>query len=114
MAEKKMTKKEMLAQIKANYDLTDKEIAFIDHEIELLSKKNSKDKGQTKTQKENENIKAQIVEFMVAGTDYTVTDIQKGVGLETNQKTSALMRQLVLAEIVVRKEIKGRAYFTLA
>jgi hypothetical protein len=49
---------------------------------------------------------------MESGKSYTVTDIQKLVGIATNQKTSALVRQLVNDNLVDRAEIKGRAYFT--
>ena len=41
MTNKKMTKREMFEQIKTNYNLTDAEKAFIDHELELLAKKNA-------------------------------------------------------------------------
>jgi DNA-binding transcriptional regulator GbsR (MarR family) len=45
---------------------------------------------------------------------YTVTDIMKMVGLESNQKTSALVRQLKEAGLVIRSESKGKAYFKKA
>ena len=35
---KKMTKREMFEMIKANHNLSADEIAFIDHELELLAK----------------------------------------------------------------------------
>ena len=110
---KKMTKVEMFKALKENYSLSKAEIEFIDHEIELLEKKNGSRKP-TKAQEENANIKTAILDFMVEGKSYTVTEIQKGVGLESNQKASALIRQLKEANLVVRKEEKGKAYFTLA
>ena len=51
---------------------------------------------------------------MEVGKSYTVTDIQKAVGLESNQKASALIRQLKESDLVIRKEEKGKAYFTKA
>ena len=51
---------------------------------------------------------------MVEGKPYTITEIQKAMGLESNQKTSALVRQLKEAHLVVRTEEKGKAYFTKA
>ena len=51
---------------------------------------------------------------MEKGVKYTVTDIQKAVGLESNQKASALVRQLKESDLVVRTEEKGKAYFSLA
>lgn len=111
---KKMTKREMFEQIKANYNLTVEEIAFIDHELELLAKKNSTDKKPTAVQLANENIKAEILSGMEVGKRYTVTDLMKEIdacaGL-SNQRTSALVRQLVIENSLERIEEKRKAYF---
>ena len=64
---KKMTKREMFEQIKANYSLTNEEVAFIDHELELLAKKNSAEKKPTAVQVANEGIKQSIVDGMEVG-----------------------------------------------
>ena len=93
--------------------LTAEEIAFLKERAELHAKKNATRKP-TKAQEENEGIKAQILEFMSDGVSRTVTDIMKGVGLESNQKTSALVRQLKEADLLVRTESKGKAWFTKA
>ena len=93
--------------------LSAEEIAFLVERKDMHSKKNASRKP-TKAQAENEGIKTAILDFMVEGKAYTVTEIQKGVGLESNQKASALIRQLKEADLVVRKEEKGKAYFTLA
>jgi predicted transcriptional regulator len=89
---------------------------FCQHEIELLNKKNSKTSGKlTKTQKENEAIKAEILEGLEG--KMTITEMTKNIpAIEgmTNQKVSALVRQLVKEEKVVRTEEKGRAYFEIA
>ena len=120
MAEKKMTKKEMFAQILANYPLTDKEKEFVNHEIELLNKKNapSANKTLTPAQKENEATKNAIVELLNEnGGKYTITDLIKNVEVcngMTNQKVSALVRQLTDSLVLVRTEEKGKAYFALA
>ena len=110
---KKMTKVEMFKAIMEKYALSDSEIEFINHEIELIEKKNSSRKP-TKAQEENENLKGQILEIMETDKAYTVTEIQKAVGIESNQKASALIRQLRESGAVVRSEIKGKAYFSLA
>ena len=86
---------------------------FIEHEIELISKKNGSRK-MTATQVANEELKEQILNFMEKGKKYLVKDIQKAMGIETNQKTSALIRQLRLASLVIRTEEKGQAYFEKA
>lgn len=113
--EKKMTKREMFEQIKRNYDLTQAEIDFIDHELELLAKKNSADKKPTKVQVENEGIKSEILEGMEVGKAYTITDLIKevpAIAELSNQRVSALVRQLVADGSVVRNEEKRKAYFT--
>ena len=113
--QKKSTKAQMFAQLKANYPLTEDEVKFIDHELELLSKKNSAEKKPTAQQTANEGIKQSIVDGMENGKAYTITDIIKSVPAcadLTNQRVSALMRQLVESGAVVRTEDKRKAYFT--
>ena len=119
MAEtKKLTKKdyfkelrEMVAEI-GRTDLVD----FIDHEIELLTKKGSKSTP-TKTQVENEKIKGVIVETLTAlDRPVIITELQEAnveLANFSNQKISALLTQLVNAEIVVREVDKKKAYFSI-
>ena len=112
---KKMTIVEQYNAIiaKAKGVLSEDEVKFLEERAEMHSKKNANRKP-TKAQAENEEIKAKILEVMESGKAYTVTEIQKAVGLESNQKTSALIRQLKEADLVIRKEEKGKAYFTKA
>ena len=93
--------------------LSQGEIDFLNERKEMHLKKNASRKP-TKAQEENENIKSSILDFMEVGKSYTITDIQKAMGLESNQKTSALVRQLKDKDLVVRSEVKGKAYFTKA
>lgn len=112
---KKMTKREMFEQIKANYDLTEDEVAFIDHELELLAKKNSAEKKPTAVQVANEGIKSAILEGMEVGKKYTITDLMKSIPAcaeLSNQRVSALVRQLLNADLVERTEEKRKAYFS--
>ena len=71
---------------------------FIEHELELLDKKNAADRKPTKKQVENVGIKADIIEIMQAEPDrlFTVSEVMKSLDAPdlTNQKVSALMRQL--------------------
>ena len=112
---KKMTIVEKYEVIiaKAKGVLSEDEIKFLEERAEMHSKKNANRKP-TKAQAENEEIKAKILATMEKGVKYTVTDIQKAVGLESNQKASALVRQLKESDLVVRTEEKGKAYFSLA
>ena len=111
---KKMTKAQMFAQIKANYPLTEDEVKFIDHELELLSKKNSAEKKPTAQQTANEGIKTAILEAMEPNRLYTIGEMIKEIpacaGMSTS-KVSALVRQLKESGAVVRTEDKRKAYF---
>ena len=114
--EKKMTKREMFEQIKRNYDLSPSEVAFIDHELELLSKKNSAEKKPTAQQTANEGVKNAIVEQMEENRLYTVTEIIKEIpecSELSNQKVSALMRQLKDECRVIKTEDKRKSYFSV-
>ena len=112
----KMTKRDYFTQIKSH--LTDEaEIAFIDHELELLAKKNSSEKKPTAQQTANEGIKTAILDNMAENTLYTISELMKIVPEcenLTNQRVSALVRQLVADGLVVRTEDKRKAYFTKA
>lgn len=118
MAEKKITKREMWNQILEKYPLTVEEKDYINHEIELLNKRNSKDRKPTANQQANELIKQDILAYLGSvDNPQSITDIIKGAeGCEdlSNQRVSALVRQLKEAGTVIRTEVKGRAYFSLA
>ena len=93
---------------------------FCHKQIELLAKKNTTKDGEKKltaTQKANEDIKADILDNMAEDTAYTITQMIKEfapISDLSNQKVSALMRQLVADGKVIRTEEKGVAYFTKA
>lgn len=116
---KKMTKREMFEQIKSR--LTDaNEIAFIDHELELLAKKNGAERKPTAKQVVNDGLKTAILNAMESGHGYTISELRKAVPElaadenMTSQRVSALVTQLKDAGMVVRTEDKRKAYFTKA
>nr|DAE79739.1 MAG TPA: hypothetical protein [Caudoviricetes sp.] len=82
-----------------------------------ISKKNSAERKPTATQKANEGYKTAILNFMEVGKKYTITDLMKSV-VEladlSNQRVSALVRQLKDDGLVKRVEEKRKAYFFLA
>ena len=113
MANKKMTKRDYFEQIKSKYALTEDEVKFIDHEIELLEKKNAADKKPTAQQMVNKSTQDAIYEGMESGKLYTITDLIKEIpecADMTNQRVSALVRQMI-DEKVERIEDKRKAYF---
>ena len=116
---KKMTKRDYFNSLLALDDVkvNDSLVAFIKHELELLDKKNSAEKKPTAQQTENDSIKIAILDNMVEGTKYTITDIIKTIPQcsdLSNQRVSALIRQLIADGQVVRTEEKRKAYFSLA
>lgn len=111
---KTLTKKEkygmVLDYIKDNEML----VEFINNEIELLNKKSSKN-TLTKTQIENEKLKEKIIATLVELNKYaTITDIQNA-NMEladlSNQKISALLKQLYDNKIIEKVIDKKKAYF---
>ncbi len=98
--------------------------AFIEHEIELLDKKNSAERKPTAKQTANVGVKAEILEIVQADPNrlFTVSDILKALGNPdfTNQKVSALVRQMYDTTgenpngeqfALIRLEEKRKAYF---
>ena len=114
----KLTKAQKFAMLRAIPAVADNAmlVEFIDHEVELLTKKNSAEKKPTAQQTANEGIKTAIVEGMEPNRLYTVTEIIKSIpecADMTNQRVSALLRQLVEGGAVKRTEDKRKAYFSL-
>lgn len=116
---KKITKKDRFNQlltldaVKENADL----VAFIQHELELLEKKNASDKKPTATQIANNGIKETILDTLADNKVMTITEMQKAnpdLADLSNQKISALVRQLIAEGTVKKEEIKRKAYFSLA
>lgn len=91
---------------------------FIAHEVELLAKKNSAEKKPTAQQEANAVIKQNVLTALADGEKRTVSDLLKMVpdlpDTMTNQRMSALVRQMVDAGLVVRTEDKRKAYFSKA
>lgn len=114
---KKMTQRDFYNEILAQYDLTEAHREFIEGRISALDKKSGSAKKPTATQVANEGLKVAIVEGMVAGKEYTITQMIKEIpelADLTNQKVSALISQLRKANLVERREGKGgQALFVL-
>lgn len=92
--------------------------AFIAHEVELLSKKNSGERKETDTQKANRKYQALIAEYLAVQTEgRTCTEISKGIPELSdfnNQKIAALMRGMFEAGTVTKATVKGKSLFSLA
>ena len=118
----KVTKRERFAQLMAIVEASNVANAtelkeFIEHEVELLNKKNSRSGKPTKTQVENEAIKTQIVSILErVGKPMTVTQLLSESELAglSNQKISALLTQLRESGKVMRTVEKKVAYYSMA
>ena len=100
---------------------------FLDERIAITEKKNASganaERKPTKTQLENEVIKDNILAFLATqSAPVTIGAIGKAIGIESNQKVSALVTQMLTVRKgvavadgkVVRSEVKGKAHFALA
>ena len=116
--EKKITKVDRfnqlmaLDEVKANADL----MAFCEHEIDLLQKK-SANKKSSKKNEANEALKEVIVDvlktFENGATVSEVLNASEDFKGMSNQKISALVRQLVLDGIVSKTTEKGKSIFSV-
>ena len=116
---KKMTKKDRFNQlleipaVQANAEL----VAFIEHELELLSRKSSSngEKKPTAKQAENETLKDAIYNSMEENRLYSITEMQKEFAEcaeLSNQKMSALLRLMIEEKRVERIVDKRKTYFS--
>ena len=117
---KKVTKKEMFGRLidivrEADVEDVDAVVDFLNHEIELVSKKRS---GQTKVQKANEGL-VEVVYEAIKNAEKAVSvtelfEIIKNDEIKSPQKVSALVKKLKDAERIERIEEGKKAFFKVA
>ena len=114
----KMTNVKALSYILTNCaDLPEDVKAKVEAMKASFEKKASAERKPTPTQQENMGHKQEILNLLADGNQYTITDIMKGIPSLSdlsNQRVSAIVRQLTLSGEVVRVEDKRKAYFKLA
>lgn len=122
--EKKITKKEMFAQVIAMAQgkevavPADEIVAFAEHEIELLEKKaGTKSKKETANDAENARLMEVIVETLT-GSEKAMTvselmTVNVELGELSNQKVSALMKKLVDGGRVQKSTDKRKSVFSI-
>lgn len=102
--------------VNSNPDL----VAFIENEISLLDKKSnsSSDRKPTARQSENAGLKEAILAYLRQNDPATITELMKNVpelaAIEnlTNQRTSAIVRQMIEIDKTVERLVEKRtAYF---
>ena len=112
---KKMTKRDYYNAILAKYALTDAEKAFIEHELELLDRKNaSGEKKKGAAQIANDAIREAILAEMEDNRLYTISEMVKELpscaGMQ-NQRVSGLIRTMI-GDTIERTTDKRKAYFS--
>lgn len=108
------TKREYFAELRTIVANDADLVAFIDHEVELLNKKNSAPKAPTAKQMENEKFKDIILAYNFTAP-MTCGQIQKDILGDydlSNQRVSAIVKQLVEDNSLVRTVEKRKAYFS--
>ena len=115
--EKKLTKTQMFEVIKGICKDNAEIVEFCTHEQELLAKKNSK-ATMNKNQVANAGIKETILaELADIAKPVTISELQAQspkMAEFTNQKLSALLKQLVESGQVVKTTNKKKSFFSVA
>ena len=117
MKEKKITKAQKFEMLKALPQVAENQmlLEFVEHEIELLSRKNSSEKKPTAQQTANANVANAILEVLSENPNqmYTITEMIKTIPAcaeLTNQRVSSIVRGM-LGTSIERVEEKRKAYF---
>lgn len=111
----KMTNAKALNYVLTNCEITDEVREKLEKMLVQVQKKSSADRKPTATQKENADFKTAILDVMEVGVKYTISDLMKSVPAIadlTNQRVSAIVRQLKDDGLVERTEEKRKAYFS--
>lgn len=80
-----------------------------------IAKKATAERKPTATQTANEGFKSAILAGMESGKGYTISELLKAIpelSELSNQRVSAIVRQLKDEGLLSREEIKRKAYFT--
>ena len=122
MAEKKITKREVVEKMLADSNIKSNEVyvAYLKNELELLKKK-SENKKATKNQTENVEIKEVIIKVLERMGKGRAGEIQLAVQATdkekyatlTNQRTSAILKQMIDEGTVVKTVDKKVSTFSL-
>ena len=125
MEKTKVTKRDYFEMIKGICAEREDIVDFCNHELELLDRKNSKTSA-TKTQIENKKVAEVLVaELAKLAKPVTITELMKesevvkNYTLEngntlSNQKISAIFKQLVDNKTIVKVIDKKKTYFSIA
>ena len=117
--ERKTTKREMFNIIKTAMADNAEVVAFVDHELELLARKNSAERKPTVNQLDNKKIKKVVLEG-IGTNSYTITEIIKNVLADTEwadltcSRMTAIATQMAEDGDLIREVVKRKAYYKKA
>lgn len=113
---KKITKRERFntllnsPAVQADPDM----VAFIEHEIELLDRKNTVN-GEKKVNEKMVAAKQTVMDFLATVDKASVADVANLLGCETTQFPTSVLTQLTKTDGLTKREvIKGKSYYSLA
>lgn len=110
----------VLTNAEVNKDFTSEQIVEkLNSMIAQLDKKSGSEKKLTEQQVQNIGFKTDILVLLSDGKARTATEILNEVPsfegtTMTNQRVSALLRQLILDNKVIKDIVKGKAFFKIA
>ena len=113
------TKKEMFNIIKEAMSDNAEVVAFVEHELELLERKNSAERKPTVNQLDNKKVKKVVLE-KIGTNSYTITEIIKNVLANTEwadltcSRMTAIATQMAEDGDLIREVVKRKAYYKKA
>ena len=110
----KMTYVSVITDVLNGVELTDEHKEKLTALKASLEKRASGKRSMTATQKENVEVKKSIAEFLADGSAHSATEVGKACGEISNQKASALLKQMVDEGSVVKFSEKRKTYFKIA
>lgn len=112
----KKTKEEMFTAIRERVADNAEQVAFLDHEIEMLSKRKSSVNSKAKAEADAraEKVFAALAEMTepVTLTELAKLTSDEEVAGYSNQRLSAMMTKL--GDRVQKEKVKGKQYFSIA
>ncbi len=119
MAEKKITKREVINTMLADENVKGNEmyVAYLQNELALLDKKAERKGKSAEEVAEQDRLKSAVMSALATVGKGTVSEIQKAHselnGL-SNQKVTAILKSLMTDELVVKATENRKSVFSLA
>lgn len=118
---KKITKRDRYAEMREIFEGIGREdlVGFVDHEVELLDKKNAgKSKVSQAEQEKRDNLANAVIEILTeSGKPMPNAEIGKAMpnefGIVSTQKLTPILSKMVESGILIAEKVKGRTHYAL-